>query len=210
VRTTTETLLSLDPGLADRTFGSTTSRWANVTTNTNLGVNDYPARSGVNGLLRWIRGQSASVTVYHRSAAQGGTEIARATGGPVFGPGSETSDSILARLSHNEHVWSAAEVRGAGGHAVMEQMRAWARAGVRGFAEGGTPAYQYRPSFSAPTPAPSGGSGPVTAVLAAEDRALLQAVATRPVQVQMGRRTLAEVTSVAGEYGRARGQGGHR
>lgn len=161
VRTTTETLLSLDPGLADRTFGSTTSRWANVTTNTNLGVNDYPARSGVNGLLRWIRGQSASVTVYHRSAAQGGTEIARATGGPVFGPGTETSDSIPARLSHNEHVWSAAEVRGAGGHAVMEQMRAWARAGVRGFAEGGTPAYQYRPVAPVQVQMQPGSGGPI-------------------------------------------------
>ncbi|WP_062077672.1 phage tail tape measure protein [Demequina globuliformis] len=57
-----------------------------------------------------------------------------ATGGPVFGPGSETSDSIPALLSHNEHVLSAQEVRGMGGHAAVAEMRAMARAG---FANGG-------------------------------------------------------------------------
>jgi len=47
----------------------------------------------------------------------------RAAGGPVFGPGTETSDTIPAMLSNNEHVWSAAEVRAAGGHGVMEHLR---------------------------------------------------------------------------------------
>ena len=49
----------------------------------------------------------------------------RATGGPVTGPGSETSDSILTALSNNEHVWTAKEVRNfPGGHAGMEYFRA--------------------------------------------------------------------------------------
>lgn len=52
-----------------------------------------------------------------------------ALGGAVFGPGTETSDSIPARLSRNEHVWTASEVRGAGGHAAVESLRAGARAG---------------------------------------------------------------------------------
>ena len=47
----------------------------------------------------------------------------RAEGGSIFGPGTETSDSILARLSNNEHVWTAREVRRAGGHGNIYAMR---------------------------------------------------------------------------------------
>ncbi|MEJ5889368.1 M23 family metallopeptidase [Pseudokineococcus marinus] len=46
-----------------------------------------------------------------------------ASGGAVRGPGTETSDSIPAMLSNNEHVWSAKEVSAAGGHAAVEAMR---------------------------------------------------------------------------------------
>jgi hypothetical protein len=59
-----------------------------------------------------------------------------ARGGPVWGAGTETSDSIPASLSHNEHVVSAREVRGAGGHGALAAMRAQWR-GAPGFAEGG-------------------------------------------------------------------------
>ncbi|QOP65352.1 tape measure protein [Gordonia phage Diabla] len=53
--------------------------------------------------------------------------VAYATGGPVHGPGTETSDSIYAKLSRNEHVITAKEVRGAGGHqAIMAQRAIWA------------------------------------------------------------------------------------
>jgi len=45
------------------------------------------------------------------------------SGGPVRGPGSATSDSIPARLSNGEHVFTAAEVRNAGGHGVISRMR---------------------------------------------------------------------------------------
>ena len=64
-------------------------------------------------------------TVYRTKSGQ----QYRASGGSVFGPGSETSDSIPAMLSNNEHVWSAREVRGAGGHGAMERLRALAREG---------------------------------------------------------------------------------
>ncbi len=39
------------------------------------------------------------------------TAISRAYGGPVFGPGSSTSDSVLAKLSRGEYVIRAASVR---------------------------------------------------------------------------------------------------
>lgn len=54
----------------------------------------------------------------------------RASGGPIFGPGTETSDSILTALSNNEHVISAKEVRGLGGHDAVEALRALARSGA--------------------------------------------------------------------------------
>jgi ketosteroid isomerase-like protein len=72
----------------------------------------------------------------------GTTPPGHADGGPIYGPGTETSDSIPVRLSHNEHVWSAAEVKGAGGHGAVAAMRAAARAGaVPGFRDGGSPGY---------------------------------------------------------------------
>ncbi|RPK76610.1 Phage-related minor tail protein [Streptomyces sp. ADI97-07] len=64
-----------------------------------------------------------------------------AVGGPVHGAGTETSDDVPAWLSRNEHVWTAREVRGAGGHGAVMAMRKWAAAGggpgAPGFATGG-------------------------------------------------------------------------
>jgi TP901 family phage tail tape measure protein len=60
-----------------------------------------------------------------------------ATGGPVWGAGTSTSDSIPALLSNEEHVWTADEVQGAGGHGAVQELRAMARAGMFGFASGG-------------------------------------------------------------------------
>ena len=70
--------------------------------------------------------------------------------GAISGPGSGTSDSILARLSNGEHVWTAREVANAGGHKGVEMLRAIFgksnvvqsqhrpnQSGVPGFAAGG-------------------------------------------------------------------------
>lgn len=46
-----------------------------------------------------------------------------AAGGAVDGPGTGTSDSISARLSKGEHVWTASEVAKAGGHQAMYALR---------------------------------------------------------------------------------------
>src|SRR5690606_39250480 len=62
--------------------------------------------------------------------------VARAAGGPIFGPGTGTSDSVPAMLSAGEHVWTAAEVQAAGGHGAVEAMRRWVKTGQR-FADGG-------------------------------------------------------------------------
>lgn len=46
-----------------------------------------------------------------------------ATGGPIHGPGTGTSDSIAAWLSNGEHVLTAEEVKAAGGHGAIYRMR---------------------------------------------------------------------------------------
>jgi tape measure domain-containing protein len=64
----------------------------------------------------------------------GGPRGAFAGGGEVDGPGTSTSDSVHARLSRGEHVWTAREVLGAGGHAAVERLR---RRAVGRYAGGG-------------------------------------------------------------------------
>ncbi|MGW4364522.1 transglycosylase SLT domain-containing protein [Nocardia takedensis] len=68
----------------------------------------------------------------------------RAFGGPavaegqVTGPGSRVSDSVPALLSRDEHVWTGAEVDGAGGHGAVARLRRAARAGhLPRFRDGG-------------------------------------------------------------------------
>jgi TP901 family phage tail tape measure protein len=57
------------------------------------------------------------------NAVVSGIKSAFAGGGPVIGAGTGTSDSIDARLSNGEHVWTAAEVAAAGGHMRVMAMR---------------------------------------------------------------------------------------
>lgn len=47
----------------------------------------------------------------------------KATGGAIRGPGTGTSDDVPVMASHGEHMWTAAEVRAAGGHGAVETMR---------------------------------------------------------------------------------------
>jgi len=83
----------------------------------------------------WVNAMSAKVIQVHLQIGEGtpakrpgggggGVPRRYAGGGGVFGPGSGTSDSILARLSAGEHVWTAGEVAAAGGHGAVEMMRA--------------------------------------------------------------------------------------
>lgn len=63
---------------------------------------------------------------------------ARASGGPIFGPGGPTDDRVLAMLSSGEHVLTAAEVRAAGGHDSIYRMRHALKTGkLPAFAYGG-------------------------------------------------------------------------
>lgn len=108
------------------------------------------ARADLESFVRDSQGRKIYVDILGRTTqvvSGPGNYVARAGGGSVFGPGTETSDSIPALLSTNEHVWSAREVRGAGGHAAVASLRAAARSGglhpvqTMRFADGGSPAW---------------------------------------------------------------------
>lgn len=82
--------------------------------------------------------QTFAIKVAAQPMTGGADPISRATGGPVAGPGTGTSDSIPAWLSNGEHVLTAAEVSAAGGHAAIYALRAAMRRGyVPRFADGG-------------------------------------------------------------------------
>lgn len=135
--------------------------------NTTMGLNTGPATEALN---RWFNDNAnrelrVDIVGDADNILVTGPVRGRAAGGPIYGPGTETSDSILARLSHNEHVWTAREVRGAGGHSRVASLRSAAAAGrLPGFANGGmvqaedgswVPASYYatRPANRTPDPA---------------------------------------------------------
>lgn len=105
------------------------------------------AKSGAGGLGGILGGLFASLGGASVLGASGGVGIGDfigatpfSSGGPAVGPGSTTSDSIPARLSVGEHVWTADEVKGAGGHAAVYALRR--RAAARFV--GGGPVYRIR------------------------------------------------------------------
>ncbi|WP_168429356.1 phage tail tape measure protein [Microbacterium sp. K24] len=72
----------------------------------------------------WLNPKTQAMNDAFASYLQG-----HATGGPVIGPGTGTSDSIIRRLSNGEHVLTAREVQAAGGHSQIEEWRAALAAG---------------------------------------------------------------------------------
>lgn len=94
---------------------------------------DIEARYDAETFRRAANGPQRGGGPGHRAGVAG-----RATGGPIFGPGTATSDSIPAMLSNGEHVLTAAEVAAFGGHAAVEKWRKDILSGsVAKFAVGG-------------------------------------------------------------------------
>lgn len=117
-----------------------------------------PARAAIDRFLAVARSQQIVIQARVNadpsySPATAPSMIMRAEGGPVFGPGGETSDSIPALLSNNEHVWTAAEVRAAGGHGAVMGLRSAALSGRARFAEGGAVGTVRSVAYSAPAQA---------------------------------------------------------
>lgn len=61
----------------------------------------------------------------------------KATGGALVGPGTGTSDSMLAAVSNGEHVLTASDVQKAGGQDAIYRMRNAIQSGMLKFAGGG-------------------------------------------------------------------------
>lgn len=98
-------------------------------------------RASVNASLGGIQNKTVNLSVDFNNAATAGNKKGLpglAFGGPVDGPGTGTSDSVLARLSKGEHVWTAAEVQALGGQQAMLNLRQMVKAGRIGkFSVGG-------------------------------------------------------------------------
>jgi len=109
-------------------------------------------RSQLDSLLAGIRNARSELADLNGAASGSGRMGTYASGGPVYGPGTGTSDSIVARLSNGEHVWTAREVAAAGGHGNILALRREVLASRRapGFADGG-PVYAQAPRYVEPS-----------------------------------------------------------
>lgn len=115
--------------------------------NTKMTVETAAAAARVTSLQRSInalRGNSVTITTRYveTGKSSGGGQnrqggITKADGGAIYGPGTGTSDSIDAKLSNGEHVWTAEEVQMAGGQGAMYRARSMVKAGVMKFRDGG-------------------------------------------------------------------------
>jgi phage-related protein len=131
-------------------------------------------RDDVNAKLKGIHDEPVDIKVglaYTQALGQKTKQMKFATGGPVFGAGTATSDSIPALLSNNEHVLTAREVSGAGGHKAVEQMRSqWAK----GYATGGPVVHPEIPSGGRLAALASTASAGVSAVGSAIAKSIAQ------------------------------------
>ena len=118
-----------------------------------------PSQNAINSLISYNNGRRITLNVATDSLAISAGPIKRAAGGPVWGAGTGTSDSIAAMLSNGEYVIKAASVRKYGSGLFDSLNR-----GVARFANGG----QVGP-VAAPTPQ----SGISVVALSAEDKRLL-------------------------------------
>jgi TP901 family phage tail tape measure protein len=130
-------------------------------------------RDSVNAALGGVNGKNVQVNVGFTAGQVHGKAVAVfATGGPVFGAGTTTSDSIPARLSNDEHVWTSAEVHGAGGHGAVTAMRRQAL----GYARGGPVGISVGGSRTTPSAVGAAVSQSITDLVAANINALAKAV----------------------------------
>lgn len=109
-----------------------------ITVNVAGAVNVDATANAVNRLKAAIQQAAAVGAATPIVAHASGGNVAFASGGAVYGPGTSTSDSIDARLSTGEHVLTASDVQKMGGQRSVYGLRAAVQAGRKPrFAEGG-------------------------------------------------------------------------
>jgi TP901 family phage tail tape measure protein len=99
-----------------------------VTTQAN--VNTAQAIAQVAALNAAIRSTGSTVHVATGTTSGGGSGLTRAGGGPVFGPGTSTSDSIPAMLSNGEFVVKASAVKRIGVPTLNQLNNGYANGGL--------------------------------------------------------------------------------
>jgi hypothetical protein len=97
--------------------------------------NTDAVRAGIDRMItdyngRTIRLNVATDSIYTNS-------LGRAYGGPIVGPGGPRDDLVPIMGSNGEHMWTADEVRAAGGHEEMYRLRRAVLNGTLRLAEGG-------------------------------------------------------------------------
>ncbi len=105
------------------------------------------ARAGATaaqGAINSVTGKTVTITTNHVDNYSGNyanKPSPAATGGPVVGPGTGTSDTAgLWALSNGEHILTAAEVDAAGGHGAVMRLRKALLSGAVQYAATGGPA----------------------------------------------------------------------
>ncbi|WP_193117030.1 phage tail tape measure protein [Brachybacterium tyrofermentans] len=187
-------------GSTDSAVGHANSSSGSIDVNANTG-------SANNAINYAARTRTARINVsYSDPGFKGGGGSSRfASGGAVHGPGTGTSDSIDAKLSNNEHVWTANEVGVAGGHQAIYSLRQQILAGAKtlhlatggGVENGSVAPVQYAPAYQQQR---AQQSGPVTASV---DQAGIEAAMVRGLQSAT---VIAQVTDrvAAGLYQRGK------
>ena len=116
----------------------------------------------IQSLINALQNKTVVVGVSSPSAL---AAAGHATGGAITGPGTGTSDSILARLSNGEHVLTARDVQAMGGQSGVYRFRQALQAGqVPGYASGGAvtreariaPSYMSQPRVNVSAPSMEG------------------------------------------------------
>jgi hypothetical protein len=116
--------------------------------NTTITADTKPAQDTIDAFLANVKAKGFVGAVFNvgspvGSGAQQGGLVGvppiphKAVGGPITGPGTGTSDSVLIAASAGEHMWTAKEVAAAGGHAGVEALRKAVLTGGGGRANGG-------------------------------------------------------------------------
>lgn len=117
-----------------------TVTYANGRTGTiKVDANAAPANTAIQGIVNKWQGYTIRMNVGVGGSFVSSRVGGMATGGPVRGRGTGTSDSILAMLSNGEYVATAKQVRAAGGTAAFARLMSALEGGVMPkFAGGGS------------------------------------------------------------------------
>jgi hypothetical protein len=171
---------------------------------------------GTYASLRAIQAQIREITGTHTAriamgAGGSGGTTAYATGGPVYGPGTATSDSFLIRASNGEYMQREAAHRFWGTQTMDAINRndvsgVWAAMATRGFVDGGSASYTVAsPSVNVTMPPSGGGGGPVQladkSIKELGDYIIAASYNVAGGRIDSARRTEALATQLAGRMG---------